>query len=160
MSWYRRDQTAVETALRRGEDPDLTTTMATGWVSGFPWRVRARYDLRWSRSAANMSGCARWAVAPDAWGRCRLWNRPPSVEQSRCWCRTGRCIHWQFLVKGSSTQDAINLVPTHPQWMEIPPIFPLALTLLRPHGTLQEHENKMKQVGTINVSKAVDMNIW
>lgn len=43
--------------------------------------------------------------------------------------------------------------------MEIPPIFPLALTLLRPHGTLQEHENKMKQVGTINVSKAVDMNI-
>ncbi len=30
MEWYRKDKTAVAEGLRRGERPDLATTMATG----------------------------------------------------------------------------------------------------------------------------------
>ena len=30
MEWYRNDKTAVAEALRRGERPDLATTMASG----------------------------------------------------------------------------------------------------------------------------------
>src|SRR5947208_13699819 len=30
MEWYRRDKEAVAAALRRGERPDLATTMASG----------------------------------------------------------------------------------------------------------------------------------
>jgi hypothetical protein len=30
MDWYRRDKEAVVEALRRGERPDLATTMASG----------------------------------------------------------------------------------------------------------------------------------
>ena len=30
MAWYRRDKAAVAEALRRGERPDLATTMASG----------------------------------------------------------------------------------------------------------------------------------
>ncbi len=30
MAWYRNDKTAVAEALRRGERPDLATTMASG----------------------------------------------------------------------------------------------------------------------------------
>ena len=32
MAWYRRDKAAVTEALRRGERPDLATTMASGPV--------------------------------------------------------------------------------------------------------------------------------
>src|SRR5260221_1831911 len=72
MEWYRKDKEAVAEALRRGERPDLATTMASGPLD----ELVALHRELGIFAVLEEPECPMRCCS-GRWPRCRLWRPPP-----------------------------------------------------------------------------------
>ena len=70
MEWYRNDKAAVAEALRRGERPDLATTMASGPLDELVASTRNWASLRSWMSWRCSEHEQAWALRIAQWERC------------------------------------------------------------------------------------------
>jgi hypothetical protein len=87
MEWYRNDKTAVAEALRRGERPDLATTMASGPLDEL---VALHQELGIFAILDELEVQRTRAGVPDEL-LLRTLATLPFVEQARCCFETRLC---------------------------------------------------------------------